>query len=90
MVTIKNGDVFSGTFFGADMENHEPTYLLKMVQQVRSSNKGENNGSQDSLGEYMGIGEEHSMSFDIKEVASLAVDDVTFDHREKTQNGRWP
>ena len=72
------------------MENNEPAYLLKMVQQVRSGNKSEVNGTQETFGEYIGVGEEHSMSFDIKEVADLAVDNVTFDHRDKTQNGRCP
>ena len=89
-VTVKNGDVFSGIFFGADVENHEPSYLLKMVQQVRSSSKSEVNGNQEASGEYIGIGDDHSMSFDIKEVADLAVDNVTFDHRDKTQNGKFP
>lgn len=72
------------------MENHEPAYLLKMVQQVRASNKNEVNGSPEISGEYIGIGEEHSMSFDIKEVADLAVQNVPFDHQDKAQNGRCP
>ncbi len=70
------------------MENHEPAYLLKMVQQVRSGNKNDVNGNHEASGEYVGIGEEHSMSFDVKEIADLAVDNVTFDHRHKSQNGR--
>lgn len=61
-----------------------------MVQQVRSGSKNEVNGSPETSGEYIGIGEEHSMSFDIKDVADLAVDKVTFDHREKAQNGGCP
>ena len=89
-VTVKNGDVFSGIFFGADVETNEPSYLLKMVQQVRSGNKSEVNGNQETLGEYIGLGDDHSMSFDIKEVADLAVDNVTLDHREKAQNGKFP
>ena len=89
-VTVKNGDVFSGIFFGADVESHEPSYLLKMVQQIRFGNKSEVNGNQENLGEYIGIGDDYSMSFDIKEVADLAVDNVTFDHRDKSQNGMYP
>lgn len=72
------------------MESHEPAYLFKMVQQVRSGNKSEVNGIQELWGDHIGVGEEHSMSFDIKEVAHLAVDNVAFDHQDKTQNGRCP
>ncbi|KAL8740339.1 MAG: hypothetical protein Q9190_006949 [Brigantiaea leucoxantha] len=58
-----------------------------MVQKIKSGEKTEVNGSQDILNEYVGVGEDHTMSFESKDVVSLAVEGVTFDGREKPQNG---
>ena len=84
---MKNGDVFSGVFVGSIVENHESAYLLKMVQHVKSEEKCEANGIQECTGDYIGVGEDHAMSFDIKEVVDLAVEGVAFDARDKPQNG---
>ncbi|KAL9591965.1 MAG: hypothetical protein Q9179_007194 [Wetmoreana sp. 5 TL-2023] len=86
-ITVKNGDVFSGIFYGSSFEGHDSGYLLKMVHKVRSSEKNEANGNQDNHIDYMGFGEDHAMSFEIKDVVDLAVDGVTFDVRDKTPNG---
>ncbi|MCJ1229114.1 hypothetical protein MMC12_005779 [Toensbergia leucococca] len=86
-ITVKNGDVFSGVFVGSIVENHESAYLLKMVQHVKSEEKCEANGIQECTGDYIGVGEDHAMSFDIKEVVDLAVEGVAFDARDKPQNG---
>ena len=88
-MTVKNGDVFSGVFFGAAFDNNESNYVLKMVQKIKSGEKTEVNGSQDILNEYVGVGEDHTMSFESKDVVSLAVEGVTFDGREKPQNGNF-
>lgn len=68
------------------MEGHELAYLLKMVQQV--NNKGDANWAKETSEEYIGIGEDHAISFDIKEVVDLAVEGVLFNSREKSQNGK--
>ncbi|KAL9586026.1 MAG: hypothetical protein Q9212_001171 [Teloschistes hypoglaucus] len=86
-ITVKDGDVFSGIFYGSSFEGPDPAYLLKMVQKTKSSDKREPNGGQDALGDYIGHGEDHAMSFEMKDVAGLAVDGVTFDVREKAPNG---
>ncbi|KAL8665469.1 MAG: hypothetical protein Q9202_002174 [Teloschistes flavicans] len=86
-ITVKNGDVFSGIFYGSSFEGPDPGYLLKMVQKTKPSDKREPNSGQDSLGDYIGHGEDHAMSFEMKDVAGLAVDGVTFDVREKAPNG---
>lgn len=82
---MKNGDTFSGIFFGSTMENQESAYLLKMVQQIPE--KGETNGTKDGLNDYIGVGDDHAMTFDIKEVIDLAVEGVTPNFRDKSQNG---
>lgn len=67
------------------MDGHESGYLLKMVQQV--SCRGEANGVKEVSEEYVGVGDEHAMSFDFKDVIHLAATEVGFNARDKTQNG---
>jgi hypothetical protein len=69
------------------LENYESAYLLKMVQQ--SYNKGDTVRGKDYPEEYIGIGHDHAMSFDTKDVAALAVEGVIFNAREKSQNGDY-
>lgn len=67
------------------MENQESSYLLKMVQQLVG--RGETNGVKDVSEDYIGVGDEHAMTFDIKDVIHLAVEDVGFNVRDDSQNG---
>ncbi len=84
-VTVKSGESFTGIFFGAKLEGPELGYLLKMVQQVNGRNEA--NGVKEALEEYIGVGDDHAMSFDLKDVIDLAVEGVTFNPRDKIQNG---
>ncbi|KAL9601326.1 MAG: hypothetical protein Q9219_002621 [cf. Caloplaca sp. 3 TL-2023] len=86
-VTVKGGETYSGIFSGASLEGNDHCYLLKMVQKVRAGEKAEANGNHDTHGDYIGYGKDHAMSFDVKDVLDLVVDSVTFDVRDKTQNG---
>ncbi|KAL8721505.1 MAG: hypothetical protein Q9225_001850 [Loekoesia sp. 1 TL-2023] len=86
-ITVKSGEIFSGIFFGASLEGNDQSYLLKMVQKIRSVDKAEPNGNYETHSDYIGSGEDHAMSFDMKDVVHLAVDGVTFDIREKALNG---
>jgi len=81
---VKNGDAFSGIFFGATLESHDLVYAFKMVQKLKS---GEIDGVQASRDQYVGMGEDHSMSFDTKDVVDLAVEGVTLLPQEKRANG---
>lgn len=67
------------------MEAYESAYLLKMVQQ--SNVKGDAGRGNDHSEEYIGVGQDHAMSFDVKDVAALAVEGVIFNARDKSQNG---
>lgn len=67
------------------MDNQDSAYLLKMVKQIQE--KGEVNGTKDSLNDYIGVGDDHAMAFDLKEVIDLAVEGVVFNIRDKPQNG---
>lgn len=70
------------------MENSEFVYVLKMVQQIKTSEKGETNGAQDVMGAFVGVGEDHVRLFDIQEVTHLAVGSVRLGAQDKHQNGK--
>lgn len=69
------------------MEKYESAYLLKMVQQLYG--KGDTIRGKDHPEEYIGVGPDYAMSFDIKDVAVLSVKEVVFSAREKSQNGDY-
>lgn len=87
-MTVKNGDVFAGIFWGAVMENQDSTYLLKMVHQVKSAKSNGANGVRDPPQEYLGTGEDHAMSFDTREVINLTVEGATLAGQDKHYNGK--
>ena len=65
------------------------TYLLKMVQHTKFSEKNDGvNGVKDAFQDYVGIGEDHSMSFESKDVLHLAVEGVSFTAHETRTNGK--
>lgn len=86
---MRNGEAFSGIFFGATFDGNDPAYLLKMVQKHRSVDKSEANGNPEVHGDFTGSGEDYAMSFDMNDVLHLSVDGVSFEVREKSQNGRF-
>lgn len=85
-MALKNGEVFSGIFFGLSMENNESCYILKMVQQIKITEKNEVNGAQDDMGVFVGAGEDHTVLFDIQDVADLAVEGVGLGAQDKHQH----
>ena len=70
------------------MENNESTYILKMAQQIKPTEKSEVNGAQDDMGAFAGVGEDHIMLFDVQEVTDLAVEGVGLGAQDKHQNGK--
>lgn len=85
-MTLKTGDAFAGIFFGATMEGSESSYLLKMVQQTK--NRSEANGVKEGSEDYAGVGDDHSMSFDVKDVIDLAVEGIVFNQPNKLSTGK--
>lgn len=67
------------------MEGSESSYVLKMVQQTK--NRSEANGVKEGSEEYAGIGDDHSMSFDVKDVMDLAVEGIVFNQPNKLPTG---
>lgn len=75
-VTVKGGDRYSGVFSGASLETTEPAYVLKMVKQLVSNQNEHTNGFGETHDEYVGYGDDHAMTFEIKDVIDLAVSNV--------------
>ena len=70
--------------------DNEPAYLLKMVQQTKHAEKCEGaNGVKDVPHDYIGAGEDHSMSFEFKDVIDFAVEGAVISTEEKQQNGNY-
>ncbi|KAL6715035.1 poly(A)-binding protein binding protein [Lecanora helva] len=86
-IALKNGDVFSGIFFGANMETNDPAYLLKMVQKTRPAGKAEANGVREESDGFVGVGEDHAMSFDVKDISGLTVEGVDIGAQDRLPNG---
>ena len=70
------------------MENNQHTHLVKMVQRKKLTEKGEMNGIEDGAFAFAGTGEDHTMSFDFKDVLDFAIDGVQFGTQDKQQNGK--
>ena len=71
------------------MENDKHAHLVKMVQRKKLSEKGDMYGIEDGSYVFAGSGEDHTMSFDFKDVLGLAVDGVQFGTQDKQQNGKF-
>ena len=62
-------------------------YLMKMVQKIKPR-RGEVNGANEGSEIFVGVGEDHAMSFDVKDVSDLTIQGFDLDAQEKLQNGR--
>ncbi len=72
------------------MEN-EPACLLKMVQQVKHGDKGEGaNGIREPSKEFIGVGDDFAMTFDMKNVVDISVEGAPGLSQEKQLNGNLP
>ncbi|KAJ5160484.1 uncharacterized protein N7482_007488 [Penicillium canariense] len=76
-ITTKSGEKFTGIFSSSSLEATDSSFLLKMVQRTSQENQGKANGASDTTASYLGSAPEHSMAFDIKEVADIAVPNVS-------------
>lgn len=87
-VKLKNGEAFSGIFAGASLEGSELRYSLKMVKRTQIAGDHQVNGDGDAAQEYVGVGSEHDMSFDVADVVALSASNITFaKSQSKPQNG---
>lgn len=76
-ITTKNGDKFTGIFSSSTLEASDSSFLLKMVQRVSQENLPNSNGASNGTSSYLGAAPEHSMAFDVKDIADIAVPNVS-------------
>ena len=87
-MTLKTGEQFTGVFSGASLESSAKSqYILKMVKKTRLASHQQVNGNTESSDEYVGVGEDHVMKFDVQDTADLAVNNVVTANAHATQNG---
>lgn len=62
--------------------------MLKMVQQLKHGDENEGvNGVRDSTKDFVGVGDDFSMSFELRDVVDFAVEDVPTLNQDKQLNG---
>ncbi|CAI7654327.1 unnamed protein product [Penicillium manginii] len=76
-ITTKNGDKYTGIFSSSTLEASDSSFLLKMVQRASQENQPKSNGVSDSTTPYLGAAPEHSMAFDVKDIADISVPNVS-------------
>ncbi|KAF1810253.1 hypothetical protein P152DRAFT_451346 [Eremomyces bilateralis CBS 781.70] len=85
-ITTKTGDQFHGIFSGSTVGSPESRYVLKMVKKALPHNEQSNGVS--TADDYIGTGENHTMSFDTADVIDLCALQVDTDVvQSKSQNG---
>jgi hypothetical protein len=91
VITVKNGAKYEGIFSGASTPPAESAFVIKMTRQVKLATEESANGVLDGANEYIGVGEEHTMIFESKDVVDVAVSAVSInDTSSRAQNGMRP
>ncbi|PYH98333.1 hypothetical protein BO71DRAFT_65829 [Aspergillus ellipticus CBS 707.79] len=87
-ITTKNGEKFTGIFSSSSLEPSESSFVLKMVQRPAKTEQHRSNGVSEASSPFMGSAPDHSMSFDVKDVADISVPNVsTAEVAAKGSNG---
>lgn len=88
IITLKNGEKYSGVLSGNSLDPSELRYVFKMVKKLLPAISTQANGVDDVSDEYVGHGDYHVMSFDMSDVADFNVNNVVLDKSQaKGQNG---
>lgn len=88
IITLKNGEKYSGVLSGTSLDPSELRYVFKMVKKLLPAAGAQTNGSSEVSDDYVGVGDYHVMSFDMSDVADFNVPNVVLDKSQaKGQNG---
>ncbi|EUC32192.1 hypothetical protein COCCADRAFT_6075 [Bipolaris zeicola 26-R-13] len=88
IITLKNGEKYSGVLSGTSLDPSELRYVFKMVKKLMPASNAQTNGTGDVSDDYVGAGDYHVMSFDMSDVADFNVNNVVLDKSSaKGQNG---
>ncbi|KAK1908390.1 hypothetical protein P3342_009239 [Pyrenophora teres f. teres] len=88
IITLKNGEKYSGVLSGTSLDPSELRYVFKMVKKLMPATSAQTNGAVEASEDYVGAGDYHVMSFDMSDVADFNVNNVVLDKSQaKAQNG---
>jgi hypothetical protein len=88
IITLKNGDKYSGVLSGTSLDPSELRYVFKMVKKLLPASNAQTNGTGEASDDYVGVGDYYVMSFDMSDVADFNVNNVVLDKSQaKGQNG---
>jgi hypothetical protein len=88
IITLKNGEKYSGVLSGTSLDPSELRYVFKMVKKLLPAANAQINGTGEASDDYVGVGDYHVMSFDMSDVADFNVNNVVLDKSQaKGQNG---
>ncbi|KAL5120463.1 poly(A)-binding protein binding protein [Pleosporales sp. CAS-2024a] len=88
IITLKNGDKYSGVLSGTSLDPTELRYVFKMVKKLLPPANAQTNGVADPSDDYVGVGDFYVMSFDMSDVADFNVNNVVLDKSQpKPSNG---
>lgn len=85
-LVLKNGEQYCGVFSGAVLEPSDLRYTLKMVKKINSNTEQQSNGIISTPTEFLGIGDDHIVTFAVQDVAELAVSQLVIDRTQHKYN----
>lgn len=89
-ITLKNGEKYTGVLSGTSLDPTEMRYVFKMVKKVQPAGDAQVNGTIDVSDDYVGVGDNHVMAFDMSDVADFHVNNVILDKTQaKGRNGMF-
>ncbi|KAF2184326.1 hypothetical protein K469DRAFT_181241 [Zopfia rhizophila CBS 207.26] len=87
-ITLKNGEKYTGVLSGTSLDPTEMRYIFKMVKRVQPAGDAQVNGASEITDDYVGVGDNYVMAFDIGDVADFHVSNVVLGKPQaKPQNG---
>lgn len=88
-VTLKNHESFTGIFSAASLESSINCIVLKMTKRLQAPTTEPPNGTTTTPDEYLGYGDDHVMTFDMKDVITLEIPNATTDRlQQRAVNGK--
>lgn len=90
-ITLKNGEKYTGVLSGTSLDPTEMRYVFKMVKKIQAAVDAPVNGTVETSEDYIGVGDNHVMAFDMSDVAEFHVSNVVLNKAQgKGQNGIFP
>ena len=83
---MNSGDVFTGIYLGSTVENNGTAFSLLMARHVGSAGKVDEKKA--TALQYAGVGENHAMTFNFKDVVEISIPEIGERRQSKKQNGK--